>query len=252
MNYLPAYEESIMEAQSIHFHPTTSNEVLVSINSGLMQGSSLIEVASVFVDGNQHLQAGTCKSQSRYFSPYTGWGSSVVITPPHPSNSTANFLAAAVENNLLDSINADDEVYLLCRDHKNNFKVYKGIVKNREARDRRVNFKAVMGNAILAERIIRVDYPEQDIGLSVKEIIDTYCPPLTTSFIDIHTGYIAPINSMGKKPITVLERLRREYPIHYHTDHSWAFHFYLRDDIKDTNWEDESLRSGHKLILGSK
>ncbi len=154
-----------------------------------------------------------------------------------------------IVNNILDNVNYGDDVYLLVNDANGKTKVYKGIVKDRSPQNRRLSVSASLGDSILSERIIKEDYDEQDIGLTAKQIIDTYCAPLTSTNINTNTGITAPIKADGKKPLTIFEKLRREYGIYYYVSFDWDVHLYLKDEIEASDFESVYGR-GYKIRLG--
>jgi hypothetical protein len=90
---------------------------------------------------------------------------------------------------------------------------------------------ALTGDGIFGERIITQDYTSQDIGLTVKSIIDTYCQPLTSINVNIATGFVAPVIAKDKTVISVLEQLRSDFGVHYHVDKDWDMHLYLPSQI---------------------
>ena len=66
-------------------------------------------------------------------------------------------------------------------------------------------------DAILAERYVRVDYGSQDVGLTAKAIVDSYCAPLDSSGIDTSTGFARPVTAFGKTALDVFKELREQY-----------------------------------------
>jgi len=73
----------------------------------------------------------------------------------------------------------------------------------------------------------------EDVGVTVKHIIDTYCQPITSNNINTNTGYIAPVRANEKTAVAVLEELRRSWGIYYYVDADWDMHFYLPSIISD-------------------
>lgn len=137
--------------------------------------------------------------------------------------------------NVLQNFSTNDNLYLLLKDHNGNFKVYKGKIRELDPQDRKIDLKAILGDTVLTERIIKEDYLEQDIGQTVKEIIETYCSPLTAENVNTSTGYTAPLKAKGKKPSQVLSDLQSKYPVIYFIDFAWDMHFMLEEQIKPTN-----------------
>jgi len=159
-------------------------------------------------------------------------------------------LLGEMQFNLTDMVDYNDDVFLMIQDDNGKVKYYKGVVREKTPQDRMLSIKAILGDGILAERTIKENYSEQDIGLSVKQIIDTYCAPITTNNVNTYIDVIAPIKAKGKTPMSVLENLRRQYNIYYFVDNNWDMHFDTRDNITENNWDDEDNRSGYKVKLG--
>jgi len=136
-------------------------------------------------------------------------------------------------SNILENFKWGDNVFLLINDHRNNTRFYRGVIRNIDDSDRYIDIKAMLGEGILSERIIKENYPEQDIGLTAKQIIDTYCRPITSIGVDTNTGFEAPIEADGKTPIKVLEDLRRNYRIHFYVSNTWDLSFYKVENINE-------------------
>jgi hypothetical protein len=128
-------------------------------------------------------------------------------------------------------LNYGDVVQLAVNDVFGNSEEYKGIIKSKTPKNYALGVSAVTGSGILAERRIKEDYASQDIGLTVKDIIDTYCDPLTSVGVDTSTGISAPISATDKSPLNILEDMRRQYGILYFIDKDWDAQFYLPSAI---------------------
>ena len=171
------------------------------------------------------------------------------IIEPNIAESTSAGLSIVLTDNLIDNIDTGDDVYLLVSDSNGNLNIYKGIIRKREPRDRILSINAITGDGILADRIIKEDYPEQDVGLTAKQIVDTYCSPLTTTNINTETGIIAPVPADGKTALSVFENIRRNHGILYYVDNEWDVNLYLENEIEDSNFASETNR-GYKIKLG--
>jgi hypothetical protein len=129
------------------------------------------------------------------------------------------------------TINYGDTVILGVNDVLGNTDEFKGIVRSKSPSDGTLEVKAVTGSGILGERRVKVDYASQDVGLTVKVIIDTYCQPITSANINTSTGISAPIQAKDKTPLSVLDEIRKQYGFLYYIDKDWDAHFYLPTSI---------------------
>jgi len=127
-----------------------------------------------------------------------------------------------------------DEVKLAVNDVLGNTEEFKGVVRDKAVDGYFLTVKAPTGAGVLSERLIKVDYTPQDIGVTVKAIIDTYCTPLTSTNVNTTTGISAPITAKGKTPLKILEEIRRQYGISYFVDKDWDVHLYQESDIADS------------------
>lgn len=129
------------------------------------------------------------------------------------------------------AINYLDTIDLVIHDTLGNEEDFKGIVKNKNPQGKFLHVSAITGDGILADRRIDENYLSQDVGLTMKQIIDTYCQPLTSNNINTTTGFVRAINANNKKPLQIAEELRREYDLYYFVDDDWDFHFYKVSEI---------------------
>ena len=106
-----------------------------------------------------------------------------------------------------------------------------GVVREKIPNGFNLTIVAILGDGILAERIVKEDFIKQDVGITAKAIIDTYCQPLTSDNIDIATGFEAPIPADGKKALAIFELIRKNYGLFYYVDIDWDTHLYSSDDI---------------------
>lgn len=175
-------------------------------------------------------------STSDVFGPALNLGEPEIIEVT-PLTSISRIINAELKYNINDMFTYNDDVYLLIRDREGNFKVYRGLVRNKNPKDRRIQVKAILGEGILSERIVKQDYDAQDVGLTVKQIIETYCSPLTAEGVKTNTGYFAPIQAKNKTALRVLENIRREYGLFYFVGYDWDFNLYEENDIGSENLE---------------
>lgn len=198
--------------------------------------------------GGQYIIAESMEGQGEMNNPVLDIGASIKIqAPPMEGRSLITF--HNINYDILNMIKLGSEVALLVNDSKGNAGIYRGIVRKRHPENKMLKIKAIIGDGIFGERIIDEDYTEQDIGLTAKEMIDKYCSPLTTENINTETGITAPIKAEGRKPLQVLESMRREHGIFYHVDFAWDVHFYLPDEIEPSNFSEDKDR-GYKIKLG--
>ena len=172
-------------------------------------------------------------------------GKNVLINAEIAKSETES-LMAITGYNLLDYVKYGDDVYLLISDNFGNTKIYRGAIRGRDVTNRLINVTAITGDGILSERIIRGNYPAQDIGQTAKEIIETYCKPLTATNVNTNTGINAPVVADRQSPLTVFEELRKNYGINYFVDFAWDVHLYISNEIEPSYYPED----GYLITLG--
>lgn len=218
--------------------------------TALMIEESVISTPGVFESGSQLIPAehnieggiiipidSPFETESIFKDVTVSGGEGVIINVSNPIISNSILKGTTLKFNIIEFMGTGDDVYLLIKDELDKFKVYKGKIRGMNPRDRKIKIKAIMGDKILTERIVKENYLEQDIGLTVKDIIETYCAPLTASNVDINTGYSAPIQAEGKKPSQILTELQGKYPVIFYVDFAWDVHFMLESDIEEASEE---------------
>ena len=107
----------------------------------------------------------------------------------------------------------DDPVQIALRDVAGNEEQYEGWVRELPARigQEMYAIECKLPDSILAERYILQDYTSQDVGLTAKAIIDTYCAPLDSAGVNTSTGFARPVAAFGQTPLDVLKELREQY-----------------------------------------
>ena len=254
---------SVLKDITTSFNMKTRLETPFISESSILDISSIIQKSfittppklesnSVFLNSEHMIDGGflisledTFKSQSNLEETII-FGGEGIITEVGTLQSISNLLISTLKYNIMEFMDTSDDVYLLLKDERNEFKVYKGKIREMNPSDRKVEIKTIMGDKILTERVIKENYTEQDIGLTVKEIIETYCSPLTAENVNINTGYSAPIQAEGKKPSQVLTELQGKYPVIYFIDFAWNVHFILESEIESVSEE----LGGYKIRLG--
>ena len=89
----------------------------------------------------------------------------------------------------------------------------------------------------------------EDIGIYFQHMINTYCRPLTADdFVDVDTGFKAPIKANGRYAVAVAEDLRRIYDLHYFVDADYRVHLFKREAIVQPD-PYFYLRAGESKIL---
>lgn len=239
----------VAESISGGVNPSIYTEITEIINAVISESKSNGIIPSLLIQGSMTITQAISKSLSEGIMPEIRIGYPAIINSVI-SISQSNMLIPNLPFNIVDHVDYGDDVYLLVQDHNGNIKYYKGIVRNRTPQNRMLSVKAILGDGILSERILKENYDEQDIGLTVKEFIDTYCAPITTDNVNTEIDILAPIQAKDKTALSVLENLRRQYDIYYFVDNKWDLHFDTRDNIKGTNWDDEDNRTGYKVKLG--
>lgn len=149
------------------------------------------------------------------------------------------------------SINYGDSLVCAFNDSLGNTDEFMGIVRTKQPNGTDLTITAITGDGILSERLILQDYTSQDIGLTVKHIIENYCQPLTANNVNIATGFVAPVSSKDKTPIAVLEDIRRNYGVFYFVDKDWDVNFYLFDSIDSAIISIQYGSTGYTIIDGN-
>ena len=165
-----------------------------------------------------------------YEGNYKAFELSVVET----SNGEIGTILATIDNSDVTAdldINYGDSVAVAFLDASGNQEEFMGVVREKIPNGFNLTVIAILGDGILAERIVKEDYIKQDVGLIAKKIIDTYCSPLTSDNIDTSTGFEAPIPADGKKALAVFEDIRKNYGLFYYVDIDWDVHLYGAADI---------------------
>ncbi len=75
-----------------------------------------------------------------------------------------------------------------------------------------------LGDSILEERVVRQDYPSQDLGLTLKQAVDTYGQPLDSSGIDTASGVSRPVEATGMTLGDLFRELCPEAGLFFGTD----------------------------------
>ena len=221
----------------------------VLISSGVMEGAGVFKTPnSITLGDSQYIIADSMEGQGGFRGPSINIGIPVLIDSL-PMTGESQVTYPELRYNILDNIEFGSEVYLLVNDGNGNAGIYRGLVRKRNPEDRLLKIKAILGDGILSERIIKEDYESQDIGLTVKDFIEKYCSPLTAENVNTETGIEAPVKASGRKALQVLESIRREHGIFYFVDFTWDFHLYSPDEITSSGFEEESNR-GYKIRLG--
>ena len=127
-----------------------------------------------------------------------------------------------------------DEVLIAFNDEAGNTEEFTGKVRNKNPKGQDLEIYAILGDGILSERIVQEDYPDQDIGQTVSDMITDYCTPLTVTNVDVATGFSEAILTDNKTPLKILEELRKNYGVFFYVDKDWDVHFYVPADITAT------------------
>ena len=160
------------------------------------------------------------------------------IQASETSNGEIGSISFVVNNNngeADNAINYGDAVILAINDDFGNQEQFRGKARYKNPNADVLQIQAITGGGILSERRVKESYPVQDIGLTQKQVIDTYCSPLTSNNINTNTGIIAPVSALDKTPLRVFEEIRRQYGIYYFVDANWDVNSYLPDEIGSYN-----------------
>lgn len=147
-----------------------------------------------------------------------------------------------------EQIKYGDTVTLGVNDNLGNTDEFRGIVRGKSPQAEDLIVTAILGDGILAERRCKVDYAAQDIGKTVKAILDTYCQPLTSVHVNQATGFVAPVAAKDKTPLRVLEEIRRRYGVFYFVDKDWDLHFMKLESIGEAIVQIQYGDNGIKLM----
>lgn len=152
---------------------------------------------------------------------------------------------------ILDKLKYGDTIILAVNDHLNNTEEYHGLVRVKEPCGMGlVRITCLTGDGILGERIAKQDYPAQDVGLTVKHLIETYCSPLTAVNVNTNTGFVAPVQAKDRPVISVLEGIRSDFAVFYYVDKDNDMNFYKQDEIEDAIVQIQYGANGITLMGG--
>lgn len=150
-----------------------------------------------------------------------------------------------------DEINYNDLVILGINDKLNNVDEFRALVREKVPQQGKLmRLTCTTGDGILAERIVKQDYPAQDIGLSLKHAIDTYGAPLTSASINTNTGIVAELKSKDKTLLQMFEEVRRDYNQFYRVDNDWDVSTYFESDIEQAIVQIQYGANGITLMGG--
>jgi hypothetical protein len=150
-----------------------------------------------------------------------------------------------------DEINYNDLVILGINDKLNNVDEFRALVREKVPQQGKLmRLTCTTGDGILAERIVKQDYPAQDIGLSLKHAIDTYGAPLTSLNINTSTGIVAELKSKDKTLLQMFEEARRDYNQFYRVDNDWDVSTYFESDIEQAIVQIQYGANGITLMGG--
>lgn len=106
-----------------------------------------------------------------------------------------------------------DAVVMAVRDVDGNDEQFEGWVAEEPARvgPRIFAIRCSLPDSILAQRYILEDYASQDVGVTLKAIVDDYCSPLDSSGINTSTGFSRPVTAFGRTALDVFKEVRDQY-----------------------------------------
>jgi len=100
---------------------------------------------------------------------------------------------------------------------------YRGRVWQKNPGDVTLEIVAALGDKVLAERILKADYPEQDIGTSMVTAIDTYCAPVLSAGIPNPLGIIGNLMLRGKPVVDLFRECMKV----------WGLRWWVETDVLD-------------------
>lgn len=228
--FILIYKENIAKNENEGFNPTLINSDLINavIGENENKGFSF----DIINDTDIILASlNTGKNRNEGFEAEVAIGEPEIILPEPGENQNVGSGTITLIENLMQQISYGDDIYLLVRDDFGKAKIYRGNIREKNPEGRILTITANLGDGILSERIVKEDFIKQDIGQVAKTIIEAYCSPLTAENVNTETGIEAPVPAKGKKAITVLENLRKQYNVFYFVSWEWDLHFYLREEV---------------------
>jgi hypothetical protein len=166
-----------------------------------------------------------------YLLEIAGTGYNILsLTAAETSNGELGYIRFVIDNDggvNNTAINYGDAVVLAIADSLGNKEEFTGKVRGKLPQGESLSISCILGDGILAERIIKQDYVSADVGATLASILTTYCAPLTGTGIDTTTGFTAPVPATGKTPLNIVESLRRQYGFYYFIDKDWDAQLYL-------------------------
>lgn len=116
---------------------------------------------------------------------------------------------------------AGDDVAVAVRDAAGNVMQFNGEIDGDGQRleAKIFAYKAVIPDSKLARRVCTADITtSQDVGLSLKDLIDTYCAELDSSGIDTSIGVSRPVECIGKTVLDVFREIASENDLVFWVD----------------------------------
>lgn len=156
------------------------------------------------------------------------------------TNGTIGAITAIIDNvdgTAYSTISDNDVVIVALNDEYGNTEEFGGYVKERIPRGDTMTVIANLGGIKLSERLVSKTYSSQDIGLILKDIIDTYCTPLTSTGIDTSLGGSVPYTGNYKTPLAIFEDLRRQFNFLYYVDEDNVVNVYNEADMDTATWK---------------
>lgn len=130
-----------------------------------------------------------------------------------------------------ENINYGDTVILGAYDAYGNSKEFEGVVDAKYPTNIGTGIIATLGDGVFGQRLLNEDYILQDVGLTLKSAVDTYCSPVTTVNVDTSLGFSSPYPGINKTVLRMFEDLRRRYGFLFYVDRDWDLHVYLKNSI---------------------
>lgn len=148
--------------------------------------------------------------------------------------SNISFTVVNKGGSAFNSINYGDNVDIAIYDRHGNRKDLKGLVREKNPNGKWLTVTIKTGDGLLSERKITTEsYPEQDIGLTIKTIIEEFYTPIGVNYIDTNTGIERELVTGGKTIDNILTSLNREYNIQYYVDEDWELHLFTYEDLEE-------------------
>lgn len=132
-----------------------------------------------------------------------------------------NLAVGGLHNN--ERINYGDTVDVSIYDDTGTESQYRGRVWQKTPGDTTLEIVASLGDKVLADRLLALDYASQDVGLTLSQAVTARCAPILTTGIPNPVGVVAALPMKGKQVLEMCRELMR----------IWGLRFWVQTEATD-------------------